>query len=104
MEPTQKCQLSALQIPSARRWSNIIGKIPLEQCFPNCASRLPGEARNYVRGGVKKIEKTEKKKLKISIFYYKIPIPILAFLYFNSSNFYFLLLLLTTDSVFLKNI
>jgi hypothetical protein len=28
---------------------------PLDQCFPNCASRLPGEARNYVRGGVKKL-------------------------------------------------
>jgi hypothetical protein len=32
-----------------------------QQCFPNCASRLPGEARNYVRGGVKKLEKNEKK-------------------------------------------
>jgi hypothetical protein len=60
----------------------------LTRCFPNCASRLPGEASKKLG-----------KKMKIPIFYTT------NFLTnnFNFSDFYFLLLqLLTTDSVFLK--
>jgi hypothetical protein len=85
----------------------------LAQCFPNCASRLPGEERNYARGGFKKLgEKTEKKKTKnynllLLNSNSNLSFSLTNFLTnnFNSSDFYFLLLqLLTTDSVFLKNI
>jgi hypothetical protein len=78
--------------------------LSLEQCFSNCASRLPGEALNYLRGGVKKLEKKNlKEKTKNS----NLSFSLTNFLTnnFNFFYFYFLLLqLLTTDSVFLKNI
>jgi hypothetical protein len=75
------------------------------QCFPNCASRLPGEERNYVRGGVKKLEKTKNSNLllKNSNSNPSFSVTNLLTNSFNSSDFYFILLqLLTTDSVFFK--
>jgi hypothetical protein len=77
--------------------------------FPKLCVATPWGGAELRQGRRQKTKKkSEKKKLKIPIFYYKIPIPILAFSLtnnFNSSDFYFLLLqLLTTDSVFLENI
>jgi hypothetical protein len=50
-----------LQLAFILTLSNFLNMI--QQRFPNCASRRPGEARNYDWGGGKNLDETDRKQL-----------------------------------------